>query len=380
MKKALLILSTAGLLLNSCTSASWKQESNPEQIILPGITPKTGGHCESSALFNALSYQGYLFTEAEIIGIGGAMGFMYEKGDFPFLGGRSLSLKEDFFFSARIDWHQGENSSPEKAWSEVVDVLKKGNPVILHVDMRFLPYLWGGKYGPRHSSFGWHIITLFGIDFAKGEAYVTDTANKGLQTIKLKDLDKARSSKTDFLPPDYQWYWVEKAPANDSLDWKTMTEDALARLTRNYEAEISSGTIPETLGGLSGLKQFPKEIESIESYVKPYLLQPVFTNLYGWIEEYGTGGASFRIFTRDFFQSAFKKTNDPRLPEVISLLNESIFAWHKMSSEFKTIGNSIKKIKDSEMRKEMYRKAADKARIVYTKEEALYQYLKEMKD
>lgn len=62
-------------------------------------------------------------------------------------------------------------------------------------DMRYLPYLYGGKYGPAYSSFGWHIICLFGIDWSIQEALVSDTAMPGLQRITLKDLHK---------PPDRQ--------------------------------------------------------------------------------------------------------------------------------------------------------------------------------
>jgi len=33
--------------------------------------------------------------------------------------------------------------------------------------MRYLPYLYNGHYGPPYMSFGWHMITLFGIDLQK---------------------------------------------------------------------------------------------------------------------------------------------------------------------------------------------------------------------
>lgn len=240
MKQIIQILAV-GMLFFSCSSTPWEQDQFPEKVVLEGVSPQRGEHCESSALFNALNYQGYSFTEAEIVGISGAMGFIYEMGDFPFLGGRSLTMKEDFFSSGGIIWHQGNTSTPDTAWRDVVSVLQDNNPVILHVDMRYLPYLWGGKYGSKYTSFGWHIITLFGINFDKEEAYVSDTDLVGIQTISLKDLNRARSSQTKVFPPEYQWYWAEKAPEDYSPNWPKMTEEALVRLVENLKQKLLKG-------------------------------------------------------------------------------------------------------------------------------------------
>jgi hypothetical protein len=246
-------------------SQSWDQEGFPDRIILPQITPIVGGHCESSALMNCLNYLDYPVDEATVVGAGGAMGFLYQQGDFPFIGGRSLTMKEVFFQSTGIPWNVGDNSSKEIAWSGVVQVLQQGLPVVLRVDMRYLPYLYGGKYGPKYASFGWHIICLYGIDFQQGIAYVSDTDRQGLQEIKLKDLHKARFSDTPFLTPHGEYYWVEKKPDNFQLNWPEMLENSVQAWIANYEAgaDLHWQDSPE-IGGLQGLEQFPEVLAQLD--------------------------------------------------------------------------------------------------------------------
>ena len=128
----------------------------------------TGRHCESSAMLNALLAAGYDFVEAEIIGYGAAPSFVYVPGKFPFIGGRSSDMREVFFATTGISWQSRKPGSRSDAWKEVYATLGRGLPVMLRVDMRYLPYRYNGKYGPAYMSFGWHLITLFKVDLEAG--------------------------------------------------------------------------------------------------------------------------------------------------------------------------------------------------------------------
>ena len=138
-------------------------------VILPDVNVIKGDHCESSAILNALRYVGYNMSEAVVAGGGGAPAFsiMSFQGNFPFLGGRSHNMREVFFAGAGIKGHFKRPDKAAEPWADLLDILKKGIPAVLRVDMRYLPYLYDGQYGSPYMSFGWHMITLFGIDHRK---------------------------------------------------------------------------------------------------------------------------------------------------------------------------------------------------------------------
>lgn len=304
---------------------------------------------------------------------------MYQRGEFPFLGGRNLSLREHFFENADLDWQKSMDQDAEESWQGVTDVLEKGIPVVLRVDMRYLPYLYGGKYGSSYMSFGWHMVTLFGINFENETALISDTAHKGLQSIKLKDLEKARSSDTKVYPPLREYYWIEPKSDDYNPDWNKIIKESIREVINNYEWKPSSQEEADLgLGGLEGLRKFEQELKDFESTVsKTYLLSPIFDYLYGCIETNGTGGAAFRIFYRDFLLQMADKLNNPKLKDASVLLDTSIVCWHNLASEFKMISQTIKKVKSKDERSDLYAGAADKAAALYNAEKAFYLYIRD---
>jgi len=355
----------------------WPQEGE-KSIILKSVNVVSGGHCESSAINNALNYLGYGMNEAMVVGGGGALGFTFQKGDFPFLGGRSLDMREVFFSSADIKWHLEKPKNTDHLWEKIVLVLKKGIPVILRVDMRYLPYLFGGQYGPPYTSFGWHMITLFGMDFNKGIAYVSDTDKKGLQQVKIADLEKARCSETKIFPPKMEFYWIKKKPLSYNPDWEKITFNALRKVITNMEQvkpPVESGMTANL--GLQGIKRLGQEIVNIEQMVKnKFMLPMVFHFLYGCIETNGTGGAAFRILFRDFLKQAKEKLKHSKITKAVFFLENSIKAWHQMALGFKEISQKIAHIQDKEERLELYKKLAQSADNLYEKENFFYHFLK----
>ncbi|MCP4297766.1 MAG: BtrH N-terminal domain-containing protein, partial [Proteobacteria bacterium] len=242
---------------------------------------------------------------------GSILSFIYEKNDFPFLGGRTLLFKEKLFESLDITWESGNMDTHGNGWDRIAELLEEGHPVVLRVDMRYLPYLHGGKYGSKYTSFGWHMICLTGIDAEKGLAYVTDTEKSGIQTLKLADLNKARFSKLDVMPPEGQFYSIETAPDDFSVNW----EEIAVKSLRIIEKEMSSLSSDEkNLKGLDGLSKLPETLTGLDSEVKSYLLKPVLEFHYGSIETNGTGGAAFRtMYHESLFEAAEKSGNQSLL-------------------------------------------------------------------
>ncbi|MBN2061742.1 MAG: DUF4872 domain-containing protein [Deltaproteobacteria bacterium] len=377
MNKKIMMIPFVLTLFNCSGIPVWNPGNQKGNLLLDGVDPKTGGHCESSALYNALHYLGYPFEEQHIVGGGAAIGFMYQRGDFPFLGARNDRMREIFFESAGIDYQVHSDETPEQSWVGVYKALERGLPVVLRVDMRYLPYLYGGKYGPSYMHFGWHMITLFGVDFSKELAYVTDTAQKGLQTIRIQDLDRARSSTTKIFPPRREYCVIEKMPTDYKPDWGLITKNSLTNIILNYEWKPAEGVEYAGLGGLEGLKDFEGEIRDMDRSIKnSYMLPVIFDYLHGCIETNGTGGAAFRIFIRDFIRDMAKKTEYAVLNEVLPSLENSIDAWKVLAQAFRQAGIEIKKVKDSTSHQDVYDSLAEKAKQLYMREAEVYIKLK----
>ncbi|MQY77064.1 MAG: hypothetical protein GH155_05470, partial [Spirochaeta sp.] len=75
-----------------------------EVVMLENIEVVPGKHGESSAIVNALPYPGYDIDETTLFAAGGGISFLYQKGTFPFIGGRSGDLREAALDTLDITW------------------------------------------------------------------------------------------------------------------------------------------------------------------------------------------------------------------------------------------------------------------------------------
>lgn len=324
--------------------------SIPERVI-------PGGHCESSALLNALVFLGYPVNEEMIAGGGGALSFTFIPGTFPFIGARNVDMREVFFAGSGIGWNGG--TAPD--WDAIYSLLETGHPVSLRVDMRFLPYRYGGKYGPRHMSFGGHWITLFAVDARREVAYVSDTEYPDLRELSLKDLHRARTSDTKIFPPNAEYCWSELAPAGIAIDWDKLANNSIRTVVRNYESFA-----------LEGLSRYGDELASLEKRgAKSYLLPAIFAYMAGNIEDYGTGGASFRVLYRGFLAQAAEKSRVPGIGEALPKIDACIESWHALSREFLSLSGRLRGMKADE-RAEEYERLKEKADALHAREKALY--------
>jgi len=346
-------------------SSRWGAAPNP----LAGVVPLAGGHCESSAMMNALIALGYPVTEPMIAGGGGALAFRLERGTFPFIGARNERMREVFYEGAGIAWERrlpGDGDARlagDWGWAEIRSLLARGVPVVLRTDMRFLPYRYGGKYGPRHLSFGWHMITLFAIDDRREVAFVSDTEFAGLREIRLKDLHRARTSRTKVFPPRGEYSWAERAAAGYRLDWDRLVEASLSEVGSN------------SAGSLDALSRFGDDLAELETYgPKPFLVPAVLEYLAGTIEDYGTGGAAFRRLYRDFLAEAATRSSYRSLANALDPLDAAIADWHALSARLRAFAASYKAL-SADGRRSEYAALRDIALRLYGNEREFYTIL-----
>ncbi len=367
--RMLLVFMGIGMLLG-CGSRAWRV---PENVMLKGFQAYSGRHCESSAMLNLLRYQGYEVSEPQIIGAGSALGFMLDSSPFPFLGGRNLALKENVARTTGIAWHLGTRAAYGDGWGKINELLRNGNPVVLRVDMRYLPYLYGGKYGPQYMSFGWHMICIAGMDAEKQSAYVTDTEHMKLQKIKIADLQKARFSGTKTFPPHGEFYWTDKAPSGFALDWERIAEESLRETERAMREAASD---KDNLAGLDGLSKLPAVLAGLDKRVPSYLLAPVLSFHYGCIETNGTGGAAFRRLYHAFLLETGRASGNAFIRGAADRLEPAVSAWTDLALGMKALSENKAALSDDGKRKEALAGLSKKAEEINRAEKAFYEYIR----
>ncbi len=363
MKKTMLRASALPALLFSCASPAWKSGASPESLEVAHAGIERGRHCESSAMRNALTACGYQFSEEQIIGYGAAPGFMYRKGSFPFIGGRNAGMRETFFDVTGVPWGVRVPAAGEDVWGGVHELLGRGVPVMLRVDMRYLPYRYGGGTGPAYMSFGWHWITLFRIDGDR--AWVSDTEYEGLQELAVRDLDRARRSATKAWPPKAEYAWVEPRSADWSLDRQAATVAALSAF---------AGAATAADGWLKPLDAFPRDVAALGDYVPSYLLKPALSYMAASIERNGTGGAAFRGLYLGWLEAERSVAADPGLVAALDVLipatRAAAEAWSALATAFDEASVAVKSARGEDGRRALAQRCADKAEAVVAAERA----------
>jgi hypothetical protein len=352
--------------LTAC-AVPWKTETLKERSIsashVIGTIPErvlTGGHCESAALINALIPQGYDVSEPLVIGAGSAPSFIFIPGTFPFIGARREEMKERFFATLGIAWHRERSFD----WETIYRLLDGGIPVALRVDMRFLPYRYGGKNGPPYMSFGGHWITLFAVDAARKLAYVSDREYAAAQEISLESLHRARTSSTKNLPPLAEYCWVERVDEGFTVDWERAYGASLRGVIENYEG-----------GALERLSAFGEDLRGIEDRgLSSFLTPSVLAYLHDNIEEHGTGGASFRVLYGAFLDEC--RDNGVSVePIVLDSLDACVASWHDLASCLKDVSGRLKGM-DREARSREFLAIKARADELYKREKAFYTVLR----
>lgn len=106
-------------------------------------------HCVTGSMRRVYDFHDFPISEEMLLGLGAGVGFVYwhMKGTTPFLGGRANVGRADEEGLERTAGRRTgvavevlKSSSSAKAEKALIEELAKG-PVMIHVDMGFLPYL-----------------------------------------------------------------------------------------------------------------------------------------------------------------------------------------------------------------------------------------------
>lgn len=184
----------------------------------PGFATYPTHHCVTGSLKHIYDHHGHPISEDLLLGLGQGLGFVYFhiKGADPFYGGRAnvAGPKEEGLertagrrTGVAVESHA--TSSARKAQAALRELLEAHKPVLIYLDMAFLPYI----DLPEGYHFGGHVVVVAGYEPATAQVLVADR-DRTLHPVEWDTLETARGSMYKPFPPRHVWYTFDFAAAH----------------------------------------------------------------------------------------------------------------------------------------------------------------------
>ncbi|MEY9975861.1 BtrH N-terminal domain-containing protein [Lysinibacillus sp. RC79] len=290
---------------------------------------RTGSHCASTAMRTIFSGYGYCFSEDFCFGLGSGLGFTYQKYqsvDYYFFTGRNESLEENavgilggFIETKRTD-------DPIIGWQWAKNWIDLGVPVILDLDMMYLPYMKDKLRLQQSFHFGLHNAILIGYDERRNIAFLLDYMWNEVIEVTLKDLEYARNSQTSPIKPDNGLKAIilpkEKRDLNQVI--KEANRTNIFRMKEPFAFKM----------GLPGIKLFAREIRmwkttltEKERQTHAYMASVLF-------EKVGTGGGNFRRMYARYLRECATITGNTEYHQSYKNYMELFKYWRQLAKLF----------------------------------------------
>ena len=287
-------------------------------------------HCVTGSMRHIYAYHNHPISEEMLLGLGGGVGFMYwhMKGIDPFLGGRAKGRSGQGFEQGAgsrtgVLVEEFSTSSVHKAEDSLMALLEDEQPVMVQVDMGFLPYF---DFGGFDYHFGGHMIVVCGYDNKSNQVIVADR-DKALHAISLEDLRKACGSKHKPFPPKHRWFTLDFTKKR-----LPSSEEVVAAIAEQTEAML---TPPIKNLGVKGIKKaaqmIPQWLDSADDVASR---RGLFNNYIFIDATGGTGGGLFRYMFSRFLQEAADITGMQELGESSAAFQTIGDKWQALAKVF----------------------------------------------
>jgi hypothetical protein len=297
----------------------------------PGFATYPAHHCVTGSLKRVYDYHGYPVSEDLLLGLGRGLGFVYFhiKGTDPFYGGRANvarpgeeGLEKTAGRRTGVAVASHATSSTSKAQAALRDLLEAGKPVLVYLDMGFLPYL----ELPEDYHFGGHVVVVAGYDPDTERVLVADR-DRDLHPVEWDVLEKARGSQYKPFPPRHTWYTFGFAAARPPTPAEV----------REAIGEVCHEMLAPPIANLSvkGIRKAIRETAKWPEALGPGALRRTCRNVAMFIDHRGgTGGGIFRYMYARFLGEAAPITGEPRLTGMGSELTAIGDRWEQVAAAF----------------------------------------------
>ena len=289
-------------------------------------------HCVTGSMRHIYEFSKHPLSEEMLLGIGSGLSFIYwhMKGMAPIFGGRGnvgrpgedgLEITTGRRTGVLVEKHH--TSSTRKAENALLDMLGEGQPVMMNVDMGFLPYF----DLPDDFHFGGHAIVVCGYDPETREVLVADR-DRALHPVPWDILSKARGSTHKPFPPQNMWFshdFSQKRQPTTNEIWT-----ALGEVCDN----MLHGPISNI--GVRGIRRAAKQVLQWSKSMRMDEIRWACFNTHIFIDaEGGTGGGIFRYMYARFLEEAAEITKNSQLEDIGGELKSVGDQWQAVAETFK---------------------------------------------
>ncbi len=280
-------------------------------------------HCVTGSMRHVYAWAGRDSSEELLLGLGEGVGFAYFrfKGQAPFLGGRAqpkpgMEALAGERTGVRIE--RASSSSDAAAERSLRGELDSGRPVMLQVDMGYLPYF---DFGGQEYHFGGHVVVACGYDGESGEYQVADR-EETMHRVPASALAAARASRHRPFPPGRAWWRFDFEGAR-----RPRPEELLLAI-RNQCALMLEPPIANI--GASGIAKASRECLRWPDLLEARLLSETLFNLYIFVSaKGGSGGGLFRFMFGRFLAEAAAIGAPPAVGSLAASFKSIGEAWEE---------------------------------------------------
>ena len=266
--------------------------------VIDGFEHQPSHHCVTGSMRDVYAFHGCDVSEDMLLGLGEGVGAGYFrfKGMAPFFGGRT-EPEQGFVALAcertGVAVRARKSGSAAAAEKVLLASLAAGVPVMLQVDMGYLPYF---DFGGEEYHFGGHAVVAVGVDEADGTVTIADRDDE-LHAVPLAALRQARASKFRPFPPG-RAYWVF-----DFAGFRPPTREEVRAAIANQARAMLEPPIRNL--GVAGIRKAASEIPRWPALADGWGLPEALFNLYVFESEVGgSGGGLFRFMLSRFLREA----------------------------------------------------------------------------
>jgi len=291
-------------------------------------------HCVTGSMRHVYVFNEHDVSEEMLLGLGAGVSFIYwhQKGTAPFMGGRGSpkpSIEEIAGRRTGVAIEVHTTSSARKAERTLLEMLDAGQPVMLQVDMGYLPYF---DFGGSDYHFGGHAVVACGYDPGSGQVLVADR-DEGFHAVSMEDLEKARGSKHKPFPPEHKWYTF------DFTNKRFPTADEVRRAIAEQVGPMLEPPIRNI--GVKGMRKAAKMVPQWADSMDDEALRWALFNAYIFICPVGgTGGGAFRYMFSRFLREAAEIVGDGRLEESADEFQRIGDGWEELGEWFREVSEA----------------------------------------
>jgi hypothetical protein len=295
-----------------------------------GFTSLETHHCITGSMRHIYLFNDHPLSEDMLLGIGGGVGFIYwhSKGQAPFIGGRakgnaSAHFEQDVGKRTGVQIEEFSTTSKNKARSSLIDLLEEQVPVMLYVDMGFLPYF---DFGGQEYHFGGHMVVVCGWNESSQMVLVADR-DKALHPIPLADLEKARGSTYKPFPPKNRWF---------SFDFSQKRTPSQNEYRKALREQVDGALHPPISNlGVPGIRKAARLSLKWAQTLDEEMLRFTLFNTYIFIDaKGGTGGGIFRFMFSRFLGEAGQVLGQPAFYDIANDFKEIGDRWQEVAEVF----------------------------------------------